>query len=104
MADIGLAPTVPGIAWISQRPPLALRVLAAIVGVLALRASHGAAHRRRRGQQPIFNWLLYGYGVRWRILVCGPSAASARRRSARTVDPAAILLTVLPARDPPLHQ
>jgi uncharacterized membrane protein len=97
---IGLALMVPGIAWIAQRRPLpALRVLAAVTTALVL----ARIAREPRivgvdvGTTPIFNWLLYGYGL--------PAAAFwlaghwLRRRaddaSARVVDSAAILFTLL---------
>jgi uncharacterized membrane protein len=63
---IALALTVPGIAWVvDQRPLPWLRWLAAImVGVVAARIGYeprivGAD----LGTAPVFNWLLYGYGV-----------------------------------------
>jgi len=97
---VGLALMVPGIAWISEQRPLpALRYLAAAVAILVvLRIGYeprivGADV----GTTPIFNWLLYGYGV--------PSASfwfaghRLRRRAddwaASTVEAAAILFTVL---------
>ena len=97
---IALALMVPGIAWVLQQRPLPwLRWLAAImVGVVAARVGYeprivGAD----LGTAPIFNWLLYGYGV--------PAAAFwtagwlLRRRAddlpARMVDAGAILFTVL---------
>jgi uncharacterized membrane protein len=97
---IGLSLMVPGIAWVSEKRPLpALRWLAAVIGVLVL-VRIGWEPRivgRDVGTTPIFNWLLYGYGV--------PAAAFwlggylLRRRAddvpARTVDSGAILLTVL---------
>lgn len=98
--SIALALMVPGIAWVaSKRPWPALRWLAAAVTFAVLgRVSWdprivGVA----LGETPIFNWLLYGYGV--------PAAAFwiaghiLRRRGddvpARIVDAAAILFTVL---------
>jgi uncharacterized membrane protein len=97
---IGLSLMVPGIAWVAEKRPLpALRVLAAVIGVLVL-VRIGWEPRivgRAVGTTPIFNWLLYGYGV--------PAAAFwlggylLRRRAddvpARTVDSGAIVLTVL---------
>src|SRR5579862_8756264 len=97
---IALALTVPGIAWVvAQRPLPWLRWLAAImVAVVVVRVGYeprivGAD----LGTAPIFNWLLYGYGV--------PAAAFwvagwlLRRRAddlpARMVDAGAILFTVL---------
>ena len=97
---VGLALMVPGIAWVSEKRPLpALRVLAAAVGALVLAriAWEPRIVGRDVGTTPIFNWLLYGYGI--------PAAAfwSAgyflRRRAddvpARLIDWGAILLTVL---------
>ncbi len=97
---IGLALMVPGIAWISEQRPLpALRYLAAAIVVLVLLR---VGYEPRIvgddvGTTPIFNWLLYGYGV--------PAAAFwyagslLRRRAddvpARMADSAAILFTVL---------
>ena len=97
---VALALMVPGIAWISERRPLpALRYLAAAVIVLVLLR---VGYEPRIvgddvGTTPIFNWLLYGYGV--------PAAAFwyagylLRRRvddgPARMADAAAILFTVL---------
>jgi uncharacterized membrane protein len=97
---IALALLVPGAAWVAERRPLPwLRWLAAImVAVVAARVCYeprivGAD----LGTAPIFNWLLYGYGV--------PAAAFwaagwlLRRRAddlpARIVDAGAILFTVL---------
>jgi uncharacterized membrane protein len=97
---VALALMVPGIAWISQQRPLpALRPLAAVVTALVLARFW---HEPRIvgadvGTVPIFNWLLYGFGV--------PSAAFwlaghlLRRRAddaaARFVDLAAIFFTLL---------
>jgi uncharacterized membrane protein len=97
---IALALMVPGTAWIAEQRPLPwLRTLAAImVAVVMMRIAYeprivGAD----LGTTPIFNWLLYGYGV--------PAAAFwlggwlLRRRAddvpARMVDSGAILFTVL---------
>jgi uncharacterized membrane protein len=97
---IALALMVPGIAWIAEKRPWpALRWLAAAVTIALLgriwwdpRIVGGEL-----GTTPIFNWLLYGYGV--------PAAAfwfagrMLRRQGddvpSRTVDAAAILFTVL---------
>jgi uncharacterized membrane protein len=97
---VGLALMVPGIAWISERRPLpALRWLAAVMTVLVLARF---AHEPRIvgtdvGTVPIFNWLLYGFGI--------PAAAfwlaghRLRRRAddaaARVIDLGAIFFTVL---------
>ena len=97
---VGLALMVPGIAWISEQRPLpALRYLAAAVIVLVL-LRIGYEPRivgDDIGTTPMFNWLLYGYGV--------PAASFwyagylLRRRAddvpARMADAAAILFTVL---------
>jgi uncharacterized membrane protein len=97
---IALALTVPGIAWVAERRPWPmLRTLAAAMAVLV--AARVAFEPRIVGDDvgttPIFNWLLYGYGV--------PAVAFwlagwlMRRRAddkpARTVEAAAILFTVL---------
>jgi uncharacterized membrane protein len=97
---VALALMVPGIAWIAEKRPLpALRALAALITALVL----ARVAREPRivgadvGTVPIFNWLLYGYGI--------PAAAfwlgghRLRRRAddapARIVDLAAILFTLL---------
>ena len=63
---VALALMVPGIAWVSHKRPLpALRVLVAVIGVLVL-ARIGWEPRivgDDVGTTPIFNWLLYGYGI-----------------------------------------
>ena len=91
---------VPGIAWIAERRPLpALRWLAAAVtvGVFGRIAWDPRIVGDAVGTTPIFNWLLYGYGI--------PAAAfwfaghTLRRKAddvpARIVDAAAILFIVL---------
>ena len=91
---------VPGIAWISEQRPLpALRYLAAaIIVVVLLRVGYEPRIVGRDvGTTPIFNWLLYGYGV--------PAASFwyagylLRRRAddmpTRLAEAAAILFTVL---------
>ncbi len=99
---VGLALMVPGIAWVSLRRPLpALRVLAAAVGalVVARLAWEPRIVGPDVGTTPIFNWLLYGYGIPAAAFWLG--ATLLRRRAddapARTVDSGAILLTVLTA-------
>ena len=97
---IALALTVPGIAWIVEQRPLPwLRWLAAImVAVVTARVAYQPTIAGTDlGTAPIFNWLLYGYGV--------PTAAFwiagwlLRRRAddlpARMVDAGAILFTVV---------
>jgi uncharacterized membrane protein len=97
---IGLALMAPGAAWIAEKRPLPwLRWLAAIMTAVVL-ARIGYEPRivgDAIGTTPIFNWLLYGYGV--------PAAAFwlggwlLRRRAddlpARIVDGGAIVFTVL---------
>src|SRR5262249_45700413 len=91
---------VPGIAWIIEKRPLpALRWLAAamVMLVLARVAWDPRIVGANLGTRPIFNWLLYGYGI--------PAASfwvagNLLRRGkddvpARIVDAAAILFTVL---------
>jgi uncharacterized membrane protein len=97
---IGLALMVPGIAWIAaQRPLPMLRWLAAVI--VALVVARIAWEPRIVGTDvgatPIFNWLLYGYGVP--ALAFWVGGFLLRRRAddtqARAVDAAAILFTVL---------
>ncbi len=97
---VGLALMVPGAAWIAEKRPLPwLRWLAAIVVaiVVARVAYEPRIVGADIGTNPIFNWLLYGYGV--------PAASFwiagwlLRRRAddlpGRIVDGGAILFTVL---------
>jgi uncharacterized membrane protein len=97
---VGLALMVPGIAWVADKRPLpALRWLAAVVTALVLAriAWEPRIVGAEVGRTPIFNWLLYGYGI--------PAAAFwlagrlLRRRAddapTRIVEAAAILFTVL---------
>ena len=97
---VALALMVPGIAWIAEKRPLpALRVLAAVMTALVLAriAREPRIVGHDVGTVPIFNWLLYGYGI--------PAASfwfaghRLRRRAddapARIVDLAAILFTLL---------
>lgn len=97
---VGLALMVPGAAWIAEKRPVPwLRWLAAIMVVVVI-ARIGYEPRivgSDIGTTPIFNWLLYGYGV--------PAAAfwfagHRMRRAAddqplRMVEAGAILFTVL---------
>ncbi len=97
---IALALMVPGVVWIYEKRPVPmLRWLAAILVVLVILRT-GYEPRivgNDVGTTPIFNWLLYGYGI--------PAAAfwyagrQMRRRAddipARMADSAAILFTVL---------
>jgi uncharacterized membrane protein len=97
---VALALMVAGIAWVADKRPLpALRMLAAAVAMLVMAriAWEPRIVGPDVGTKPIFNWLLYGYGI--------PAAAFAvgghllRRRAddgpARTIDSGAIVLTVL---------
>ena len=97
---IGLALMAPGAAWVAEKRPLPwLRWLAAIMAaiVVARLAYEPRIVGDALGTAPIFNWLLYGYGV--------PAASFwlagwlLRRHAddlpARIVDSAAILFTVL---------
>jgi uncharacterized membrane protein len=97
---IALALIVPGLALIAMRRPLPfLRALAAIAaGVMILRVAYeprivGAG----LGATPIFNWLLYGYGIPALSFWLGGYLL--RRRAddfaARSVEAIAILFTVL---------
>src|SRR5450631_1691415 len=97
---IALALMSMGTAWISmQRPIPFLRSLAAILaGIVVLRIGYeprivGVAV----GTTPIFNWLLWGYGIP--ALSCWPASHFLRRHGddapLRTVESAAILFTVL---------
>jgi uncharacterized membrane protein len=97
---VALALMVPGIAWVSEQRPLpALRyVAAAIVVLVVLRV--GFEPRIVGGDigtTPIFNWLLYGYGVPAASFWYGGYLLRKRAddASARTADSAAILFTVL---------
>ena len=97
---IALALTSAGAAWVStQRPIPFLRVLSSILaGIVVLRIGYeprivGAAV----GTTPIFNWLLWGYGVP--ALSFWAASIFLRRHgddaSLRSVEAAAILFTVL---------
>lgn len=97
---VALALMVPGIAWIAEKRPLpAFRWLAAAVtvGVLGRIAWDPRIVGDAIGTTPVFNWLLWGYGI--------PAAAfwlggRMLRRNAddvptRIVEAASILFTVL---------
>jgi uncharacterized membrane protein len=97
---IGLALMVPGAAWIAQKRPLPwLRWLAAIMVaiVVARIADEPRIVGTDLGTTPIFNWLLYGYGVP--AVSFWVAGWLLRRRAddlpARMVDAGAILFTVL---------
>jgi uncharacterized membrane protein len=97
---VALALMVPGIAWVADRRPLpALRVLAAAIGALV--AARLVWEPRILGEgvgtTPIFNWLLYGYGIPAAAFWLGGHLL--RRRAddvpARMIDSGAVVLTVL---------
>ena len=97
---VGLALMVPGAAWVAEKRPLPwLRWLAAIMVavVLARIACEPRIVGDDIGTTPIFNWLLYGYGIP--ALSFWVAGWMLRRRSddlpARMVDAGAILFTVL---------
>jgi uncharacterized membrane protein len=97
---VGLALMAPGAAWVAEKRPLPwLRWLAAIVAaiVVARIADEPRIVGDDLGTAPIFNWLLYGYGVPAVAFWAGGWLL--RRRAddlpARMVDAAAILFTVL---------
>jgi uncharacterized membrane protein len=97
---VALALMVPGIAWVAEkRPWAALRWLAAAVtaAVLGRIAWDPRIMGDALGTTPIFNWLLWGYGVP--ALAFGLAGHMLRRQAddvpVRVVDAAAILFTVL---------
>ena len=97
---IGLALMVPGAAWIAEKRPLPwLRWLAAIMVavVLARVIDEPRIVGDDVGTTPVFNWLLYGYGVP--ALAFWTGGWLLRRRGddqpARIVEGGAILFTVL---------
>jgi uncharacterized membrane protein len=96
---IALSLMVPGIAWIvAQRPLPALRWLAAaIVALVVARVAWEPRIVDDVGTTPIFNWLLYGYGVPALAFWTGGHLLGKRADDApaRMVDAAAILFTVL---------
>ncbi len=84
---VGLALMAPGIAWVAEKRPLPLlRWLAAAAAVLVLARIvwEPRIAGDDLGTTPIFNWLLYGYGVPALVVLDRrPSAAPARRRRCR---------------------
>jgi uncharacterized membrane protein len=97
---VGLALMAPGAAWVADQRPL--RVLRWVAATLAAAVVARIGWEPRIvgdavGTTPIFNWLLYGYGI--------PAAAfwlasyllrqRADDRPARTVEAAAVTMTVL---------
>ena len=97
---VGLALMAPGIAWVAGRRPLPLlrwMAAAAAVLVLARIVWEPRIVGADVGTTPVFNWLLYGYGVP--ALSFWTAGHLLRRRGddvpARLVEAAAILFTVL---------
>jgi uncharacterized membrane protein len=97
---VGLALMVPGIAWIAEKRPLPFlrRLAAALIVIVVLRVGYDPRIVGGDiGTTPIFNWLLYGYGVP--ALSFWVAGHLLRRRAddvpARMADAAAILFTVL---------
>jgi uncharacterized membrane protein len=97
---VGLALMAPGIAWVAQKRPLPLlrwMAAAAAILVLARIVWEPRIVGTDIGTTPIFNWLLYGYGVP--ALSFWTAGHLLRRRGddvpARMVEAAAILFTVL---------
>ena len=97
---VALALMVPGIAWIAnERPVPLLRWLAAAVTVLVV-ARIGWEPRIVGGDvgtTPVFNWLLYGYGIPAAAFWLGGHLLrkNADDQPTRMVEGAAILFTVL---------
>ena len=97
---IALAMMSAGTAWISlQRPIPFLRTLAAILaGIVVLRIGYEPRIAGNAvGTTPIFNWLLWGYGIPALSFWVGSYFLRQRADDAplRTVESAAILFTVL---------
>jgi uncharacterized membrane protein len=97
---VGLALMAPGVAWVAEKRPLPMLrwiVAAAAVLVLARILWEPRIVGADVGTTPIFNWLLYGYGVP--ALAFWTAGHLLRRRGddppARLVEAAAILFTVL---------
>ena len=97
---VALALMVPGVAWIAEKRPLPmLRWLAsALVGLVIVRIGwEPRIVGDDVGTTPIFNWLLYGYGIPAVAFWYGGYLLRKRAddKPARIVDAAAILFTVL---------
>jgi len=96
---VALSLIVPGVAWIERARPLPwLRVLCGVlVGVVMLRIGYEPRIVADVGTTPIFNWILYGYGIP--ALAFWFAAWLLRKRGddapARAVDAGAILFTAL---------
>jgi uncharacterized membrane protein len=99
---VALALMVPGVAWVERQRPLPwLRWLCGVlVGLVVLRVGHEPRIVGSDvGTTPIFNWILYGYGIP--ALAFWGAGWLLRQRAddqpSRMVDAAAILFTVLTA-------
>ena len=98
---VALALMVSGTAWVSEQRPLPwLRWLCAIlVALVVVRIAHEPRIVADVGTTPIFNWILYGYGVP--AISFWVAGWLLRRRAddlpARMVDSGAILFTMLTA-------
>ena len=97
---VGLALMVPGIAWVSLKRPLPLLRWAAATGVVLVLARIAWEPRivgDDVGTTPVFNWLLYGYGVP--VAAFWLAGHLLRRRAddvpCRIVESGAILFTLL---------
>ncbi|MBV8839473.1 MAG: DUF2339 domain-containing protein, partial [Alphaproteobacteria bacterium] len=96
---VALALLVPGVAWIAEQRPLRwLRWLAAIVAALVVaRIAYEPRIVVEAGAAPIFNWILYGYGVP--AIAFWVAGHILRRRAddepSRMIDAAAIVFTAL---------
>jgi uncharacterized membrane protein len=91
---IGLALMVPAAAWVAEKRPLAAVMVAVVVARIA---DEPRIVGSDLGTTPVFNWLLYGYGIP--ALSFWGAGWLLRRRAddlpARIVDAGAILFTVL---------
>jgi uncharacterized membrane protein len=97
---VALALMVPGIAWVQEKRPLpALRRLCAVIGALVVARIGWQQHivGADVGAAPIFNWILYGYGIPAAAFWLGGTLL--RRRAddlpARMIESGALFLTVL---------
>jgi uncharacterized membrane protein len=100
--SIALALMVPGTAWIAEKRPLPW--LRWLCGILVALVMARIAYEPRivgadLGETPVFNWILYGYGIP--AVAFWVAGVILRRRAddvpARMVEAGAILFTVLTA-------
>jgi uncharacterized membrane protein len=98
---VALALMVPGTAYVAEHRPLPwLRTMCGVLVVMVmLRIGHDPRIVWDAGTTPIFNWILYGYGVP--ALAFWVAGSLLRKRAddvpSRIVDAGAILFTVLTA-------